>query len=235
MSPPTSTLSYIFPAKTRGPSGEVLRTASLTQPMAPSRECSWGRGARPLAPTGNLGRGPPSAQSSVSKSARRSTSPRWEQGSCVRWEEGPSAPRGNARLRPGNSASPRGGSRLESHGVQGRVPRLPKCAGRGRDQHGRGAGGGVGGPVTEHFLFHAGAPGLLPVEDSGWGWGPRAAPPPPGQPLGLRRCAPLHPTPSPRPAPLRSHPLFSAQSRPGTTPGLTLSRLAWLQRAKHRD
>ena len=34
VSPPTSTLSYIFPANTRGPGGEVLRAEEKRRPLS---------------------------------------------------------------------------------------------------------------------------------------------------------------------------------------------------------
>lgn len=147
MSPPTSTLSYIFPAKIRGPGGEVLRAASLTQMTTPSEEKSWGRGARPRPPPrlATRARGRPLPKVPRLSRPAAPPVPGEKPGSCVCWgRRGPSTPPRNARPRPGNSAaSPRGGSRLESHGVRGRAPRLPKCSGRGRDRRWRGGGHGA--------------------------------------------------------------------------------------------
>ena len=107
-----------------------------------------------------------------------------------------------------------------------RVPRFPECARRGRDLHGAG--------VTERFLLPPGAPGLLPGEDR-VRWGPRgSASTRPGAGArhtvsgGARRGPP---TPACAPRPLRSHPLSSAPSLPGTAPALTLSRRIRLQRS----
>lgn len=142
-----------------------------------------------------------------------------KRGSCVCRERGPSAPPGNARPRPGNSAaSPRGGSRLVSHGVQGRVRGSPSAP----------AGGGIGAGQGGHRALPPPRRGSLasPGEDSGWGWGRRgsasARPGAAGRRSvsgGARRGPPAR-----APPPLRPHPLSSAPSRPGTAPGLTLSR-----------
>lgn len=145
------------------------------------------------------------------------------------------APPGNARRRPGNSAAPpRGGSRLESHAVLGRVPRLPKCAGRGRDRRGLrrvGAGGRRALPPPR------GSRGFSGTRIPGGGGDPAR--------LRLRQARGRRPTlglggarrcPQPgacAPPPRRSHPLSSAPSRPGTAPDLTLARR--VRRAKRRE
>ena len=147
---------------------------------------------------------------------------------------GSSADPGNAQPRPGNSASsPRGGSRRESHGVRGSVPRLPECAGRGRDR--RGAGG--------HRALPPPSRGSRASPGRGFrvGWGPRGS----ASASTRHGAAALRsvsggarrgpPTPAYAPPPLQSHPLSSAPSRPGTAPALTLSRRVRLQRAPSRE
>lgn len=95
MSPPTSTLSYIFPAKIRGPGGEVLRAASLTQMTTPSEEKSWGRGARPRPPPrlATRARGRPLPKVPRLSRPAAPPVPGEKPGSCVCWgRRGPSTP-----------------------------------------------------------------------------------------------------------------------------------------------
>lgn len=225
MSPPTSTLSYIFPAKTRGPGGEVMRAASLTQSAAPSAESSWGRGARPPPPPSpdrrpELG-GRPSPEVPVQSRPAAPPVAGEQRGSCVWGEEGvPRLPHpGNVRPRPGNSAAPpRGGSRLESHAVRGRVPRLPKCAGQGRDRRGVGGRGarralppprrGSRASPGRGFRVGVGTPRGSASARSGaagrrWVSEVRAAAPRP-EPA---RPLPGSPTPFPPPRPVQAPPL----------------------------
>lgn len=147
---------------------------------------------------------------------------------------GPSADPGNARPRPGNSASsPRGGPRRESHSVRGSVPRLPECAGRGRDRRGAGS----------HRALPPPSRGSRASPGRGFrvGWGPRGS----ASASTRQGAAALRsvsggarrgpPAPAYAPPPLQSHPLSSAPSRPGTAPALTLCRRVRQQRAPNRE
>lgn len=241
VSPPTSTLSYIFPAKTRGPGGEVLRAASLTQPAAPSAESIWGRGARPPTPQPRLATragGRPSPEVPRQSRPAAPPVPGEQRGSCVGGGGGPSAPPGNARPRPGNSAAPpRGGSRLEQHAVRGRVPRLPKCAGRGGIGAGRGERGAGGRRTLPPPLRGCRA---SPRRGFRVGVGtPRGsafARPGAARRRSVSEVRAAAPRPEPaRPLPGGPTPFPSAPSRPGTAPDLTLARRVRLRLAKRRE
>lgn len=235
VSPPTSTLSYIFPAKTRGPGGEVLRAASLTQPAAPSAESSWGRGARPPTPQPRLatragGRRSPE----VPRQSRPAAPPvpGAQRGSCV--GEG-----GVPRLPPGTPGRGPGTQRLHLEGAPVSSSMLSEAESRGSPSAPAGAGSARGG-CAGHFLLPAGAAGLLPGEDSGWGWGPPRgsafARPGAARRRSVSEVRAVAPRPEPaRPLPGGPTPFPSAPSRPGTAPDLTLARRVRLRRAKGRE
>lgn len=236
MSPPTSTLSYIFPAKTRGPGGDVLRAGLPHSAGGAIRELLGARGTSPrpdwrpwpgaaLCPKSRVQVGRPLGESQV------------KSGEVVCSGGG-----GTPRLPTGTPGPGPGTQRLHLEGAPVANLMVSEAASRGSPSAPAGGGIRAGRGVAEHFLLPAGAPGLLPGEDSGGGVGTarlrlRLRQAGGGRPaLDLRRCAPRPPhpglrAPSPavpppflRPVPSRHRPCLNpfaagpaaADTKPGT-------------------
>ena len=148
--------------------------------------------------------------------------------------------RGVRRLPSGTPGRGPGTPQLHLEGAPVASLMVSEAASRGSPSAPAGGGIGAGRRVTEHFLLPTtpGRPGFSRARIR-MRWGPRgSASTRPGAGArhsvsgGARRGPP---TPGCAPRPLRSHPLSSAPSRPGTAPALTLSQRVRLQRAPSRE
>lgn len=183
-SPPTSTLSYIFPLENKRSRWGSPACRPLTQPAAPSEQRP---GTRNTSPCPDWRPGQPGSGGALVLKCQRLSPPvsppvpppvpgGKREVACADWGPWEGTLSGGQRTRRLHLE----GAPISSLPCRRKSPTAPEVrrreAGSVRSRR--------GGGVSEHFLQRSGTPGLLLGEDSGWGWEPRAAPPPPGRAAG---------------------------------------------------